>query len=173
LTNGVPVTGLSGAQDSQQYFSLEVPAGATDLQVAIFGGTGDADLYVRFGALPTLTDWDCRPKLDGNNETCSEPTPTAGAYYVMLHGYEAYSGVTLVASYTGGTDPCPELVLDNDTVTGTVTHAECRITAGPAFVVTATGNATLRAGERITLRPGFQVRASGRFQARMDPSLRP
>jgi hypothetical protein len=173
LANGVSMTGLSGTENSEHYFHLQVPAGATNLQVVMSGGTGDADLYVRFGALPTLDDWDCRPWLDGNNETCPFPTPTAGAYYVMLHGFFEYSGVTLVASYTGGTDPCPELVLQNRTVTGTETHAECRITAGPAFVVTATGNATFRAGERITLRPGFQVRAGGRFQARMVPSLKP
>jgi subtilisin family serine protease len=170
LANGVSMTGLSGTEDSEHYFHLQVPTGATNLQVAMSGGTGDADLYVRFGALPTLTDWDCRPWLDGNKEACPFPTPTAGTYYVMLHSWSAYSGVTLVASYT---DPCPELVLDDETVNGTQSFESCRITAGPAFVVTATGNATFQAGERITLRPGFRVQASGRFQARMDPSLRP
>ena len=42
-----------------------------------------------------------------------------------------------------------------------------------AWTVAAAGNATLRAGERITLQPGFLVRAGGGFRAEIDPSLRP
>ncbi|HET7522718.1 MAG TPA: pre-peptidase C-terminal domain-containing protein [Acidimicrobiales bacterium] len=103
LTNGVPVNNLSGATNSQQFFSLAVPAGATNLTFQISGGTGDADLYVRFGAQPTTTTWDCRPFISGNNETCSFPTPQTGTYFVMLNGFAAYSGVTLVGSYTSST----------------------------------------------------------------------
>ena len=43
LVNGVPV-GLSGARRSTQSFSIEVPAGATNLVFGLSGGTGDADL---------------------------------------------------------------------------------------------------------------------------------
>ena len=172
LANGVPMPGLSGTTGSEHYFHLQVPTGATDLQVAISGGTGDADLYVRFGAFPTLTDWECRPYLGGNNETCSFPTPTAGPYYVMLRGWRAYSGVTLIASYTSS-DPCPELVLANRMVTGPEIHESCRITAGPAFVVTATGNLTLRAGQEITLGSGVAVQAGGLLQTQFDPDLKP
>ncbi len=99
LTNGVPVTNLSGNLNSQTNFSLDVPAGATNLSFVISGGTGDADLYVKFGSQPTLSVYDCRPYLNGNNETCSFSTPQVGTYYVMLVGYSAYSGVTLVGSY--------------------------------------------------------------------------
>lgn len=102
LGNGVPVTGISGAQSSQQLWSVEIPAGASNLQIQISGGSGDADLYVRFGAPPTTSTWDCRPYLNGNNETCTFSTPSAGTYHVMLRGYTSYSGVTLTASWTEG-----------------------------------------------------------------------
>ncbi|HKH47209.1 MAG TPA: pre-peptidase C-terminal domain-containing protein [Thermoanaerobaculia bacterium] len=107
LTNGVPVTGLSGATGSQQFFSLAVPAGATNLTFQISGGTGDADLYVRFGAQPTTSTWDCRPFLSGNSEACNFATPQTGTYFVLINGFSAFSGVTLVGSYTapgGGTE---------------------------------------------------------------------
>jgi hypothetical protein len=103
LTNGVPVTNLSGATNAQQFFSLAVPAGATNLTFQISGGTGDADLYVRFGAQPTTTTWDCRPFVSGNAETCTFAAPQTGTYFVMLNGFAAYSGVTLVGSYTSST----------------------------------------------------------------------
>ncbi len=102
LTNGVPVTGLSGATGSQKFFTLVVPAGATGLKFEMSGGTGDADMYVKFGSAPTTSVYDCRPYLNGNTETCNIATAQAGTYHVMLNGYSAYSGVTLKGSFTTG-----------------------------------------------------------------------
>ncbi|MBL8297519.1 MAG: PPC domain-containing protein, partial [Rhodanobacteraceae bacterium] len=83
-----------------QTFTLAVPAGATNLKFVLSGGTGDADLYVKFGSAPTLSSYDCRPFQGGNNETCNITTVQAGTYYVMLNGYAAYSGASLTGSYT-------------------------------------------------------------------------
>lgn len=110
LGNGTPVTGLAGTASGERYFSLDIPTGATNLTIAISGGTGDADLYVRFGSMPTTTTYDCRPYLGGNSETCTFPTPSAGNYFVMIRGYTDYSGVTLQASYTA---PMPDLVVSS------------------------------------------------------------
>ena len=104
LQDGVAVTGLSGSSGSEQSFTLVVPAGASNLVFTTSGGTGDADMYVRFGSAPTTSTWDCRPYVGGNNETCTFSAPQAGTYHVMLRGYSAYSGVSLVGNYdTGGT----------------------------------------------------------------------
>lgn len=105
LTNNTPVAGIAGAASSQTLFHLDVPAGATNLSFAISGGSGDADLYVRHGAEPTLQTYDCRPYIGGNNETCDIGTAQAGRYHVMLVGYNAFSNVTLTASYDDGTPP--------------------------------------------------------------------
>ncbi len=100
LQNGVTVTGLSGTQGSQRFFTIDIPDGATDLVFQMSGGSGDADLYVRRGTPPTTATYDCRPYLNGNNESCSFAAPQAGTWHVMIRGYSAYSGVSLVASYT-------------------------------------------------------------------------
>ncbi len=106
LSNGVAVNGISGTQGSQTVYTLDVPAGATNLTFTLSGGSGDADLYVRYGSQPTTSTYDCRPYRNGNNETCSYNSVQAGTYYVMLRGYTAYSNTSLVASYdepgTGG-----------------------------------------------------------------------
>ncbi|MFC5741496.1 pre-peptidase C-terminal domain-containing protein [Dyella tabacisoli] len=99
LQNGVPVTGLAGAQGQQLKYTVQIPAGAKNLTIAISGGTGDADLYVKFGSAPTLTSYNCRPYLYGNNEHCTFATPKTGTYYIMLNGYAAFSGVTLKATW--------------------------------------------------------------------------
>ena len=90
---------LSGSAGSTQSYSVTAPTGATNLSIRISGGTGDADLYVKFGQVPTTASYDCRPYLVGNNETCAFPTPSVGPYHIMLRGSEAFSGVTLAARY--------------------------------------------------------------------------
>ncbi|WP_353409100.1 S8 family peptidase [Arenicella sp. 4NH20-0111] len=102
LTNGTAKTNLSGAQGSQVVYTLDVPAGATDLSFVMSGGSGDADMYVRFGAQPTTSTYDCRPYRNGNNETCDISNVQTGTYYVMLRGYSSYSGTSLVGSFTAG-----------------------------------------------------------------------
>jgi len=77
-----------------------VPAGESKLEIKTSGGTGDVDLYVKHGAYPSLTDYDYRPYADGNAETVVVSSPTAGNWYVMLHAYQAYSGVSLLADYS-------------------------------------------------------------------------
>ena len=53
-------------------------------------GTGDPDLYVRWNNAPTTTSFNCRPYIDGPNETCSLTVPTgATTGNVMVRGYTA------------------------------------------------------------------------------------
>jgi hypothetical protein len=98
LTNGVAVTGVSGAASSAAYWRINTPAGRA-LSIRISGGTGDADLYTRLGSRPTTSTYLCRPYLTGNAETCSVASTSAGDYYVMVRGYTAFSGLSLIASY--------------------------------------------------------------------------
>ena len=107
LQNGVPKTGLSAAAGQNLNFTLDVPAGATNLSFVMSGGTGDADMHVRFGSAPTLTTYDCRPYANDSNETCTINPAQAGRYYVMLNAYSAFSGVTLTGSFTSGGNTPP------------------------------------------------------------------
>ncbi|ESP92114.1 pre-peptidase C-terminal domain-containing protein [Pseudoalteromonas luteoviolacea] len=105
LENDVPATGLSGAKGSKVIYTMDVPANANQLSFTSSGGTGDVDMYVKFGAEPTTSSYDCRPYKDGNNESCTISTVQTGTYYVMLNGYATYSGVSLVGSYSTVTNP--------------------------------------------------------------------
>src|SRR6185312_13201065 len=102
LQNGVALTGQSGATGAQLFYTVVIPAGASNLVISESGGTGDADLYTRFGSAPTLSSYDCRPYLTGNNESCTVASPQAGTYYVMLNGYQAFSGVSVKATWSTG-----------------------------------------------------------------------
>jgi subtilase family serine protease len=113
LSNGVAKTGIAGATGSDQVFTLVVPSGATGLKFVTSGGTGDADLYVKFGSAPTTTTNDCKSEGSTTAESCSIATAQAGTYYVLIHGYATFSGVSLTGSYStgGGGGGCGGTVL--------------------------------------------------------------
>ncbi|KZN30744.1 hypothetical protein N474_23770 [Pseudoalteromonas luteoviolacea CPMOR-2] len=100
---------VAAQQDDMTHFKIEVPVGATNLNIATSGGSGDVDLYVRHGQQPTLDTYDCRPYVGGNAERCTIATPTAGTYYIMLRGYNAYENVSLVADFDAPPTTLPDL----------------------------------------------------------------
>lgn len=100
LSNGVAIKGISGAVASKQFWTLSVPAGASNLKFVTSGGSGDADLFVKFGSAPTTAAYDCKSGGSSNSETCSIATAQAGTYHILLNGYTAYSGLSLTGSYS-------------------------------------------------------------------------
>ncbi|QTD48530.1 pre-peptidase C-terminal domain-containing protein [Sulfidibacter corallicola] len=105
LQSGVAVT-VSGDRNSTEQFTIEVPANARKLTIETKGGSGDADLYVKFGAEPGLSDFDRASLAIGNGEDLTFRRPKEGTYHIMLHGYSAYSDLELVATVEdGGSGP--------------------------------------------------------------------
>jgi serine protease len=100
LSNGQIVSSLSGSSGSWKHFKIAVPSGQSKLEIVMSGGSGDADLYVKRGSKPTLSSYDYRPYLNGNNETVTVNNPASGDWYISMHGYSSYSGVSLKATYT-------------------------------------------------------------------------
>lgn len=96
---GGSVDNLSAATGQWNRFTIDVPAGMSTFTVRISGGSGDADLYVRYGSSPTLQNWECRPYRVGNDELCTISNPQSGTWYLGVHAYQAYSGVRLEANY--------------------------------------------------------------------------
>ncbi|PTL81537.1 M4 family metallopeptidase [Vitiosangium sp. GDMCC 1.1324] len=141
LTNGVAVS-LSGSSGSKKYYTLEVPAGQSSLAFDMSGGSGDADLYVKFGAVPTSTSYDCRPYASGNAENCPFTNPAAGTWYVMVNGYSTYSGASLKGTYGGTSTGTPV----STTVSGSVAsgananYGAYSVVAGTQFKVVMTGS---------------------------------
>lgn len=58
-------------------------------------------MYVRFNGTPSTGTYDCRSWEQGNGESCSLNVSSAGTYEVLVYGYSAYSGASLVATHNG------------------------------------------------------------------------
>jgi uncharacterized membrane protein len=165
LTNGVAMTGLSGASGSETFYKIDVPTGQDFLRIEISGGTGDADLYVKKGAKPTLTSWDYRPYLIGNNEKVDVNSPAAATWYVMLRAYQAYAGLTLKATYGVNTPPPPPPVKGNNFASDPNCVALWRFESGK-LTVDSVGKNTLTNQDVVAESGDYKEgSASARFQS--------
>ena len=136
LTNGVAKTGQAGAAGSSTNYTMVVPAGATGLKFVTSGGTGDADLYAKFGSAPTTTVNDCKSEGGTTAETCTITTAQAGTYYVLVKGYTAFSGMSITGSYTTGAS-CGGTVLCSGTAVALPAVAAGGVSSNYTMVVPA------------------------------------
>ncbi len=126
----------------KQYGPFNVAAGK-NLTVTMTGD-GDADLYVRKAAAPSLTSYDCRPYQTGSAESCTLVGP--GAFYVGVNGYAVTSNVQLTIRYTEGTGgPTPP----SDPPTS-ITHLDASGTVAAGAMKVYTVNVV--AGRKIVVR---------------------
>jgi hypothetical protein len=105
VTSGQARTATSGAAGSYQYTKILVPAGTSQLKVAMTGPScgmlglscnPDLDLYVKNGAKPTTSSYDGSSAATTNSETVTITSPAAAYWYL---GVYVYSG-TKAGSYT-------------------------------------------------------------------------
>lgn len=104
LELGEPEAGLDGPPLGHRYYTVEVPPGDEDrvLLIRLKGGTGDADMAIRFGSRPTSSDFDCVsatiPNLADNIEFCATMAPDPGTWHIWMIGFDTYADVTLRAT---------------------------------------------------------------------------
>ncbi|MEM4292870.1 MAG: pre-peptidase C-terminal domain-containing protein, partial [Thermoplasmata archaeon] len=81
-------------------------------RVVLDGPNGaDFDLYVKKGALPTISSYDARGYTNSADEQVSISNP-AGTYYIMVNRYSGSGSYTITATVEGGgSEGVPELVL--------------------------------------------------------------
>jgi M6 family metalloprotease-like protein len=177
LFHGLARASQTGSLGASAYYVVNVPAGQTRLEISTTGTTGDADLYVKRGSLPTLADYDFRPFRPGSAESVVISTPAEGPWFVMLHGFQAYSAVSVTARFTRvltTTVAAPVLTpgrgtyvnLALVTMTTTTTGATIRYTtdrsdptpSSPAYTAPLTINATTQVRARSFL-PNFSPSA--------------
>tara|TARA_B100001063_G_scaffold75980_1_gene70231 strand:- start:813 stop:2666 length:1854 start_codon:yes stop_codon:yes gene_type:complete len=114
LQNGVTVAGITENAKAERVFTLNVPDNATNLNFITSGGSGDADLYVKFNSAPTLTSFDCKSTTSSSNESCEIGNAQAGVYYVMVQAWNAITNVSLTGSYNEGNTAEPINRVENN-----------------------------------------------------------
>ncbi|MBW2255312.1 MAG: M4 family metallopeptidase, partial [Deltaproteobacteria bacterium] len=105
-TDGEFRTSIDSFDNDGIRFDLDIPD----------DGSSDADLYVRFGAQPTLDHYDCRPYTIGNVEECIFDPGQDGTYHVMVQAYSAHPAGTLIISSINYGASCEGTDSDGDGV---------------------------------------------------------
>ena len=90
---GLTTSGTVKKSIAKNFTTPLVPAGTYQFDIT---GSGDADLYVRVGAAPTTTKYDCRPYKTGSNESCTVTIAQPTTIGFMVRGYAATSDFSLV-----------------------------------------------------------------------------
>lgn len=82
---------LANSQQNHVYY-IDIGSGCSRLtvQTGFDGGYGDCDLYLRFGALPTLTSYSRRSNGSSYRESIVVNNPPPGRYYIRLWAYSNY-----------------------------------------------------------------------------------
>ena len=93
LRNKVPAVIDSAPGDRHYVFTAE---SGRPLTVSTYGGSGNASLYVRYGAPATREKYDGRSRHAGNEETVRLLSPKAGTYHIYVPAESAYRGLTLL-----------------------------------------------------------------------------
>lgn len=87
-------------------YTITVPSGVTTLTISTSSTSNCsnnsrcADLYVKSGSAPTTSSYDYRSVSNGNTESVSISSPTAGTWYVRLYAQSTFSNVTVGYTYT-------------------------------------------------------------------------
>jgi hypothetical protein len=96
IPGGIRATGTV-LRDEQVMLEFEPLPDATEISVVLEEAdqqaAGDADLYARLDAPPTLESFTCRPYVEGSNEQCQVQ---AGLLYVAVRGYAEVSSFAVI-----------------------------------------------------------------------------
>jgi hypothetical protein len=98
MQNAVPMSNLqSTTQAGRHYFAIDVPPSSSRLVITT-QGTGELTLYGRFGTLPTTWGTYVSNVAGTANQRIEVPA-RAGRWYILLFGWNGFSGVTLTAEH--------------------------------------------------------------------------
>lgn len=107
---------VDAVKGSFKFYSVDVPAGATRLVVALSGTSpvNNCDLYVKLGSYPSLASYNAKGADVTGGETLTISNPAQGTWYILLYGKTDYTKVTLSAqSYSVSDIILTEVPADN------------------------------------------------------------
>lgn len=123
LARDIVLSGLRAEAGEWLQLRVDVPINATNLHIRTYGGTGDADLYTRFNAEPTTSEFTQRPYRSGNDELVVEAAPAVGTWFIGLRAYTPFQDVSVSVAYDLPDDD--DAALPNETLAVTdLNHSE-------------------------------------------------
>ncbi len=97
---GLRQTGAVTKDQELRFQTSQAPAGTYVVKLAHDTARpgGDADLYVKVGAQPTRSSWDCRPLRNGSAEECKLTLSAPAQIFISVFGYASSSSAFVVTA---------------------------------------------------------------------------
>jgi hypothetical protein len=108
-------TGLLSAGNTSDAFTLEVPPSSNTLLVTLNAEQhpNDFDLYVKYGAQASRSNFDCKSDFEGSLEGCIVNSPAAGTWHFLVDRFSGDGIYQITATtFNSASGPC---VRDADT----------------------------------------------------------
>ncbi len=103
LVNGVTEAVPDTSGNDFVTYTINVTPGASNLKIETIGsGSGDADLYIKYGSAASSGSYDCRGYTGDSSEVCIIASPSVGTYYITVFAYSNFNSVSITASFDGG-----------------------------------------------------------------------
>lgn len=106
LTSGVAASGsvVNSPTTIWKYYYIDVPSGATRLVADLYNLTGDADIYLKYGAKPDISSVDeCDSLNIGTTpEQCDIASPSSGRWWLAVINYDSTASYSIKATTIGG-----------------------------------------------------------------------
>ncbi|WNO08437.1 PKD domain-containing protein [Teredinibacter sp. KSP-S5-2] len=101
LSNEVEFQGIDSDATQAVFFSFDVPAGRSEVLFEFKDGSGDADMYIKVGGLPSITDFDYKSELKGKTDEKVQIKSNikAGTYYVLAYPKTAIRNAMIRAKH--------------------------------------------------------------------------
>jgi Big-like domain-containing protein/pre-peptidase len=101
------IISLAAGSANRTRYRVFIPEGTTSVTFRLLGPNGDADMFIKFGAAPTVTyassyqtSSSCFSAGAGTNETCTFTNPAEGTWYILIDPYEAFTNANLRVNTT-------------------------------------------------------------------------
>jgi len=104
IDNGTFIKNISLGLNDRLYYKINIPVNHYSLFIQTEGGTGDCDIYIKQGQMPTQDEFDYSSELSSNNEQIYISEPESGEWFVLLYAYSRFDGLSLKVSYSS--QPC-------------------------------------------------------------------
>ena len=91
------LAGQAGSERRYTYYNGHRPRLFGAARFYLQNITGNADLYVKFGAPPTTTDYDCLSNLSSGSDEYCRTSLKRGTYHIMVRGVTSYRDAMLRA----------------------------------------------------------------------------
>lgn len=101
LRIGQTLTQQIGTTGQETWYRIVVPANAATLTIHSNSGSGDADLYLKRGGLPTKQVSDRSSEAEGNFDYVSLSGSGVRTYYLLVRGFSDYAGLRIETSSLG------------------------------------------------------------------------